>query len=74
MKEIEKITSRDNPRLVNVRKVRDGKVPERVFIEGRRLVEEALRSAIAINAGSTPYEVSVRATLDAIASVQAGLC
>ena len=49
MKEIEKITSRDNPRLANVRKVRDGKVPERVFIEGRRLVEEALRSAITIN-------------------------
>jgi len=49
MKEIEKIMSRDNQRLVSVRKVRDGKAPERIFVEGRRLVEEALRSAIAIN-------------------------
>ncbi|MEP6789624.1 MAG: RNA methyltransferase, partial [Acidobacteriota bacterium] len=49
MNEIKKITSRDNQRLVSVRKVRDGKAPERIFIEGRRLVEEALRSAIAIS-------------------------
>lgn len=49
MNEIEKITSRDNQRLISVRKVRDGKAPERIFVEGRRLVEEALRSAIAIS-------------------------
>jgi RNA methyltransferase, TrmH family len=40
------ITSRDNRRLVDARKVRDGKVRELVFLEGRRLVEEALRSEI----------------------------
>jgi TrmH family RNA methyltransferase len=45
---IELITSRDNQRLVNARKVRDGRVPGKIFIEGRRLVEEALRSDIAI--------------------------
>src|SRR4051812_45219458 len=47
--EIEKITSRDNRRLVNARKVRDGRVPEQIFIEGRRLVAEALASDINID-------------------------
>jgi len=45
---IELITSRDNQRLANARKVRDGKVPGMMFIEGRRLVREAIRSDIAI--------------------------
>ncbi len=45
---IEKITSRDNQRLVNARKVRDGKDPSRIFIEGGRLVNEALRSRMVI--------------------------
>jgi TrmH family RNA methyltransferase len=45
---IEQITSRDNRRLVEARKVRDGKATDRIFIEGRRLVEEALRSDIGI--------------------------
>lgn len=49
MKKIEKITSRDNGRLVHARKVRDGKVSEQIFIEGRRLVEEALRSGLWID-------------------------
>ena len=49
MKEIEKITSRDNQRLVHARKVRDGKIPEQIFIEGSRLVEEALRSDLIID-------------------------
>ncbi|MBK8467082.1 MAG: RNA methyltransferase [Chloracidobacterium sp.] len=49
MREIEKITSSDNRRLVNARKVRDGKVPEQIFIEGRRLVEEVLRSNLVID-------------------------
>lgn len=40
------ITSRDNRRLVEARKVRDGKVRELVFLEGRRVVEEVLRSRI----------------------------
>ncbi|MGB7201573.1 MAG: RNA methyltransferase [Pyrinomonadaceae bacterium] len=48
MKEFERITSRDNRRLVNARKVRDGKVTDLIFIEGKRLVEEALRSRLEI--------------------------
>ncbi len=48
MREIEKITSRDNRRLVRTRKVRDGKEPSLIFIEGRRLVSEALRSELKI--------------------------
>lgn len=38
------ITSRDNQRLKDVRKIRDGKIREFVFVEGLRLCEEALRS------------------------------
>src|SRR5256885_8072317 len=49
MIEIEKITSRDNRCLVNARKVRDGKDREQIFVEGRRLVEEALRSELMID-------------------------
>ncbi len=48
MVDTEKITSRDNQRLVNARKARDGKETRRIFIEGRRLVDEALRSKIVI--------------------------
>jgi len=49
MKEIEKITSRDNGRLVHARKVRDGKATDRIFIEGKRLVGEAMRSSLLID-------------------------
>lgn len=45
---IERITSRENQRLINARKVRDGKVPGRIFVEGRRLVLELLRSQIVV--------------------------
>lgn len=44
MTEIEQIASRDNRRLVHARKVRDGKIDGQIFIEGKRLVGEALRS------------------------------
>ena len=44
MRKTEKITSRDNARLIHARKVRDGKASGKIFIEGRRLVEEALDS------------------------------
>ena len=49
MNDVEKITSRDNQRIMDARKVRDGKDTGRIFIEGRRLVNEAVRSAIAID-------------------------
>ncbi len=45
----EKITSRDNQRLVAARKVRDGHDRERIFVEGKRLAAEALRSGLVIN-------------------------
>ncbi|CAN5444056.1 RNA methyltransferase [soil metagenome] len=48
MNKIEKITSRDNRRLVTARKVRDGKTGDNIFIEGKRLAAEALRSDIEI--------------------------
>jgi len=42
------ITSRDNGRLMAARRVRDGRDKFRIFIEGRRLAEEALRSGLKI--------------------------
>ena len=48
MKGIEKITSRDNKRLKQVRQIRDGRETSQIFIEGRRLAEEAIRSGIAL--------------------------
>lgn len=48
MSEIEPIKSRDNRRLVIVRKIRDGKVTGQIFIEGRRLIGEALRANLEI--------------------------
>ncbi|MFT3745164.1 MAG: RNA methyltransferase [Pyrinomonadaceae bacterium] len=49
MNHFDKITSRENTRLANVRRIRDGKAEDEIFIEGRRLVEEALRSKLAIS-------------------------
>ena len=48
MRQTDKITSRDNARLVHVRKVRDGKAGDEIFLEGLRLVEEALRSHVEV--------------------------
>ncbi|MEJ7846656.1 MAG: RNA methyltransferase [Pyrinomonadaceae bacterium] len=48
MMETTKITSRENERLKFIRKVRDGKSAGRIFIEGVRQAEEALRSEIFI--------------------------
>ncbi|MFL6375100.1 MAG: TrmH family RNA methyltransferase [Pyrinomonadaceae bacterium] len=42
------ITSRDNGRLMAARRVRDGRDKFRIFIEGRRLAEEAVRSGLKI--------------------------
>jgi len=43
---MEKITSRDNQKLKFARKVRDGREPEYIFLEGVRLAKEALRSEL----------------------------
>lgn len=47
---IRSITSRDNSLLRLARAVRDGKKTEYIFVEGLRLCEEALRSALEIEA------------------------
>lgn len=47
---IRAITSRDNTLLRLARAVRDGKNTEYIFVEGLRLCEEALRSALEIEA------------------------
>ena len=44
------ITSRDNSLLRQARAVRDGKIEEKIVIEGLRLCEEAHRSALNIEA------------------------
>ena len=44
-----KITSRDNQRFKQARKVRDGNSENLIFVEGLRLCEEALRSNLQIN-------------------------
>lgn len=49
MPRVEKITSRDNSRLIAARKVRDGRDRKRIFIEGKRLAEEAFRSGVEID-------------------------
>ena len=48
MNEIPTISSRDNQRLVNARKVRDRHETAKMFIEGRRLSIEALRSGLTV--------------------------
>src|SRR6476660_9421116 len=52
------ITSRDNGRLMAARRVRDGRDKFRIFIEGRRLAEEAVRSGLKITECflSEPFE------------------
>jgi len=62
MTQIQKISSRDNPKLKLVRKVRDGSVADKIFIEGLRLAEEALRSKISIEECfiSTEFEKAKR--------------
>ena len=41
---MQKITSRENAKLKLARKVRDGREPDLIFVEGVRLAEEVLRS------------------------------
>ena len=46
----DRVTSRDNSLLRQVRAVRDGRVEELIFVEGLRLCEEAFRSRLVIEA------------------------
>jgi TrmH family RNA methyltransferase len=54
------ITSRDNSLLRQARAVRDGKVDELIFVEGRRLCEEALRSGLYIEAAIFSEELAAK--------------
>lgn len=49
MDEIPKITSRDNQRLIYARKVRDRHAAGKLFVEGKRLSAEALRSGLEVS-------------------------
>lgn len=44
-----KISSRDNPKIKQARKVRDGLIDELIFVEGLRLAEEISRSVLDIS-------------------------
>jgi RNA methyltransferase, TrmH family len=57
VKTIKTITSRDNTLLRLARAVRDGKDTEYIFVEGLRLCEEALRSALEIEAAIVSDEL-----------------
>ncbi|HMQ03952.1 MAG TPA: RNA methyltransferase [Pyrinomonadaceae bacterium] len=48
MAELIKIASRSNQHVVRARRARDGKGSDEIFLEGLRLVEEALRSDVRI--------------------------
>src|SRR6476620_11430097 len=48
MEQIRHITSRDNPSIKHAKSVREGREKGLIFIEGVRLVEEALRSGLTI--------------------------
>ncbi|MEP6944984.1 MAG: RNA methyltransferase [Acidobacteriota bacterium] len=49
MNELQKITSRDNQRLISARRIRDGHGAGKMFVEGKRLAIEALRSGLEIS-------------------------
>lgn len=67
------ITSRDNSLLRQARRVRDGKEPELVFIEGLRLADEARLSGLEIEAAIFSDELArkerVASTLQTIEAV-----
>ena len=46
---LQKITSRDNDRIKNARRVRDGRVGGKIFLEGLRLIGEAAKSRTQID-------------------------
>ncbi|CAN5717826.1 RNA methyltransferase [soil metagenome] len=63
----ETITSKDNQRLKAIREVRDGKIAGLIFVEGRRLVSEAINSGIEIEAAVIS---STFATEDGVAAAE----
>lgn len=69
----EVIRSKDNGRLVYARNVRDGKVPDAIFIEGKRQCLEALRSSLEIESCMVSENYSDNEAIDALAASSA-LC
>lgn len=67
MDKLAKISSRDNRRLVRVRSIRDGKEAAELFVEGRRLVAEALRSQLDIEECFVVERFADRQLLEAVA-------
>lgn len=69
------ITSRDNSLLRQARRVRDGKEPELIFIEGLRLADEARLSGLEIEAAIFSDELArkerVVSTLQELETVSA---
>ena len=55
------ITSPVNSQLKYARRVRDGREPEAIFVEGERLCEECLQSGLKLIAGFHPSSLSSRA-------------
>jgi RNA methyltransferase, TrmH family len=49
MTRILQVTSRDNPRVKEARRVRDGRQRDKIFVEGVRLLQEAVRSNVEID-------------------------
>jgi RNA methyltransferase, TrmH family len=49
LRHIQKLSSRDNPKIKHARLVRDGRVSGQIFIEGLRLCEEAIRANLKIS-------------------------
>ena len=65
------ISSRDNARLKDARRVRDGKQRDKIFIEGVRLVEEAVRSGLSLESLFVSNEGMARASELVHAAAQA---
>jgi RNA methyltransferase, TrmH family len=55
------ITSPANERLKQARRVRDGREPELIFVEGERLIEECLQAELRLEACFHAPELSARA-------------
>lgn len=67
------ITSLANERLKHARRVRDGREPELIFVEGERLVEECLQAALPLVACFHEPEPSAR-TQAILAELQRRAC
>src|SRR5215510_7799237 len=63
------ITSPSNERLKQARRVRDGREPDLIFVEGERLIEECLQSGLDLFAcfHSPSLTLKMQATLGEIA-------